>query len=406
MPSCTGKVKASLVPTCRMQDVVIVGGGVIGMTAALELAHRGYAVTVFDQQQIGQEASWAGAGMLPPGQITGPASIRQLAKLSASMWPELSRQLYESTGIDNGYRQSGSINVSLANESELPGCVEQWRAESVSVEVLHSPELHDQFSFLTKQCCYCFHLPEMSQVRNPRHLQALKQACVQRDVRIMENTPVTGWSVDADRITAVQTQQGSTSADMYLLTAGAWTSEILNSVGIEFEILPIRGQIVLLKSPQPLFTHLIEDGPRYLVPRDDGHILIGSTEEEVGFVKATTISGVTELMRFASDLVPSIRSAEVVRAWSGLRPKAKRGVPAIGPVTPFTNLYLASGHFRDGLAQSPATAQVVADLMEGKQPAIETEDFLPRTAIESQSGRLSVTQLTSALSVNQAGERK
>ena len=360
----------------QTSDVVIIGGGVIGLSSAYELAKRGRTVTVVERGEVGREASWAGAGMIPPGEIEGPPGLRALAKLSATMWPQLSRELVEITGIDNGYRPCGAINVSLDHPDKLRDEVGRWQGEAVEVTALGRDEIRQQFPLVTEECDFGIHLPTMGQVRNPRHLQALRQASEARGVVFVESEPVVEIRSDPHRIQRVVTTKSEYSGSQFLLTAGAWTTSILGKAGIDFEVQPVRGQIVLMKSPEKFFDHLIEDGARYIVPRDDGHILIGSTEEIAGFVKETTQEGVGGLIQFARRLVPKLRDVDVVRAWAGLRPKAVRGVPAIGGLETLENLYVAAGHFRDGLSQSPGTARIIADVMDNQPPAVPVEDFV------------------------------
>ncbi|MEW4489564.1 glycine oxidase ThiO [Thalassoglobus sp. JC818] len=364
-----------------MTDVVIVGGGVIGLTAAYELARRGMSVSVLEKNRVGQEASWAGAGMLPPGQIHGPQEIRELVRLSASLWPKLSQDLSERTGLDNGYRNSGSLQISLDDEQELLNQKQLWENENVPVEGLKGSELSEYAPGLSNRLTCGFALPTMSQVRNPRHVKALQAACLSAGVTIQENCSVDQIDSSGNQIEAVRAQGSVYSADQFLITTGAWTTQLLESVSVNFEVEPVRGQIVLLMTSPGTITHIVEDGRRYIVPRDDGHVLIGSTMEDVGFVKQTTEEGVASLMDFATSLFPGLKQAKFVQSWAGLRPRAVRGFPAIGAIDTFENLFVAAGHFRDGLCQSTATAVLISDLIEGVQPTIPVELFRPPVAV-------------------------
>ncbi len=139
----------------------------------------------------------------------------------------------------------------------------------------------------------------------------------------------------------------------------------------------MRGQIVLLASDPPLLTHVINEGPRYLVPRADGRLLIGSTEEEAGFDRATTTAGVQGLLEFAKSLVPAVSEARFERAWAGLRPASLDGRPYIGRVPRIENAILAAGHFRSGLQLSPATAVAIASLILEREPPVDLSAFAP-----------------------------
>lgn len=346
-----------------MSDIVIIGGGVIGLTCAYEIASLGATVTVVDRQQVGREASWAGAGMLPPGQCSGPSAVRNLAKQSTERWPQLSAELLSQIGLDNGFRKCGALQISLDNRETISAEVKAWAGAEVEAELLDSSGLKQFEPVISDRLAIGYRLPTMSQVRNPHHLQALKQACLSLNVKIIEGVDIREISLAENRIQSVTDGTTTIHADRFVLASGAWSEQLAGLINIELKIEPIRGQIVLMKLPQPTFTHIIEDGPRYLVPREDGHVLIGSTEERAGFVKENTEQGVQGLIDFAASVVPSLTNASIVKTWSGLRPKAKRGYPYIGQHDKIENLIIAAGHFRDGLSQSPATAQLVCDYL-------------------------------------------
>lgn len=354
-----------------MSETVVVGGGVIGLTSAYLLAKQGVSVTVIDQQQIGQEASWAGAGMLPPVLRAGPESLKAITKQSAAKWPELSQELLSRTGIDNGYRNCGAIQISLENPEELGEDAVLWNRAGAPTVQLDSLGFHLYEQAISPEITSAFRLPTMSQVRNPRHLKALKEACVSYGVKFIENQTVRQFEIDRNNVKTAVLENRKISADSFVISTGAWTEDLLKDLDLQLEIIPIRGQIVLMKLPAPLITHIIEDGPRYLVPREDGNVLIGSTEENVGFVKETTDNGVQGLIDFALQVVPQLSEAKVVKSWSGLRPKAVRGYPLIGQSEALSNLTIAAGHFRDGLLQSPVTAQLVAELVTGQPTSID-----------------------------------
>lgn len=361
-------------------DILIIGGGVIGLSTALHLADEGVSVTLIDRQQVGREASWAGAGMLPPGQSDlSPASDavgreRYLRHLSNTIWPDFSQRLLDQTGIDNGYRNSGALELVDSDEA-FDQRVADWQSEGITTDALndrtdierHAPGLDARFS-------RAVWLPEFCQVRNPRHLKALEAACRLSGVEIVENLP----NIFLDRrhsTVTVTTRARSFQADRICLTAGSWTGQLLQSIDVELSVRPIRGQVAQLKLPQLPFRCVIEQGRRYLVPRPDGLILVGSTEEHVGFEKQTTIEGIRGLLEFATSIVPELANAELVRQWAGLRPGSPEGLPYLGLLEGFDNLYVGAGHFRSGLQMSPASALLLTQtLMDAnQQPAIATK---------------------------------
>lgn len=348
-----------------MTDVVIVGGGVIGLSIAYELAGQGVAVRVLEQGHVGQEASWAGAGILPPGNLERATSPEaRLRAHSHSLWPEWTKSLCESTGIDNGYRNCGGLEIQpQANAPQLDCNIQAWRDEGLIVEQLTKRQLAEVESAVDCHDVVAAHLPELCQVRNPRHLKALQSACATRGVDIIEGEPVMDFNRDGERITSVRTPRTTYTAGRFCIASGAWSRQLLMQAGYDTPLEPVRGQIVLLNA-QPLpFRHVIQSGPRYLVPRPDGRILIGSTEEHVGFDKRNTAAAVAELIDFAVSLVPSLSEATYERSWAGLRPCTPDGLPYLGQVPETRNLFVAAGHFRAGLQLSPATAVLMRQVL-------------------------------------------
>ena len=276
-------------------DVLIIGGGVIGLTTAYFLAKEGVSVEVIDQGALGGEASWAGAGIISPGQFSpNLAPIDQLRSLSVTLFPELSIELRERTGIDNGYRVCGGIEFL---EEEAPP-IEAWQREGIAFDNLSAAEatrLEPHFRGVPGSG---YHFPQMAQVRNPWHLRALIAACASVGVKCRPQTTVEQINLRGGKVEAIRLGNGtSLSAGRYLLAAGAWTNPLLAPFRQDAGIHPVRGQIVLLKTPQPLLQRVILVGANYLVPRADGRLLIGATvEPEAGFEKRTTVVGVASLL--------------------------------------------------------------------------------------------------------------
>ncbi|MFM7040418.1 MAG: glycine oxidase ThiO [Planctomycetaceae bacterium] len=351
-------------------DILIIGGGVIGLTIAFELAEHGLKVTVADRQAVGQEASWAGAGMLPPGCVPDSENPEaRLRSLSHGLWPALSAHLQELTGYDNGYRVSGSLLfTSGPNESrEVAG---QWSADGARAEVIGPQRLKSVWPELSHQLSSAVWLPEQAQVRNPWHLRALRAACEKLNVELLEHVSVVIPEQRGERIESVLLGTERCCPEQVCITAGAWTAGILPQPAVSLPVRPVRGQMVQLRTSQPLFSCMLEVGRRYLVPRTDGFVLAGSTEEQVGFEKGNTAEGVAELIEFACGLVPKLRDQEFVRCWSGLRPGSADDLPLLGNVPGYENVFVAAGHFRSGLQMSPGTARILSALLRQEAPPI------------------------------------
>ncbi len=357
----------------KQPDVLIIGGGVIGLTTAYFLAREGVSVAVMDKGDFGQEASWAGAGILPPGnpqQARTP--FQQLRSHSAALFPTLSAELRDRTGVDNGYLRCGGLEFT---DTESDATAEEWRSEGIAFEPVDGQRLRHLEPALGPELGAAFHLPDMAQVRNPRHIRALLAGCQSLGARLQPGCPVSGFEIQGKRVTAVRTDSGLAKAGQFLLAAGAWSETLLQQIGWRPGIHPVRGQIALINTGAPLFHRILLWGARYLVPRPDGRVLIGSTEEDAGFDKRTTTRAIGDLLTLAYRLVPRLAEAHLERCWAGLRPGSPDGLPFLGAVPGFENLFVAAGHFRAGIQLSPATALVMKELLLGQPLTVSLESF-------------------------------
>lgn len=367
-----------------MRDVLVAGGGVIGLSVAWELARQGVQVTVLERAQPGREASWAGAGMLPPGNTTRAHSAeQQLRSQSHLLWPKWSAELREQTGVDNGYRVTGGLHVVFPEDlSRLKLERQQWHDEQIPLTDHSAESLRAVEPALSDLLAGGFELPEQAQVRNPRHLKALLVACSQAGVRIECGSPVVQIDQSGGRFRQLRTPSGTYQADACVLAAGPWTGPLFSLIPSLADspacravlgIRPVRGQIVLLNTQLLPFRRMIEYGKRYLVPRPDGRVLVGSTEEDAGFDRSTTSVAIAELIQFAGTLVPALKQAAVEQCWSGLRPVSPDTFPLLGPVPGCDGLFLAAGHGRSGLQMSPVTGVLLRQIMLGQAPCLPPE---------------------------------
>ena len=354
-------------------DVLILGGGVIGLSTAWFLAEAGVRVQIVDKGDFGQQASWAGAGILSPVHPGHThTALDQLRFQSWSMFPSLSRKLREQTGIDNGYLVCGGLELFTCADEESS---DEWRGEGIAFEEIKGDELHRRYPYLSPAVHRASYLPDMAQLRNPRHLRALQAACAARGVSMRPGCPVHRFVHSGNRIDSVDTQQGRLTASRYLLAAGAWSEALLAPLGWRPGIRPVRGQIALLNTATAGVRPLLLCGKRYVVPRGDGRVLVGSTEEDAGFEARTTSAAIAELLQFAASLAPNLAGAAVERCWAGLRPGSPDGKPFLGAVPGVDNLFVAAGHFRAGIQLSPGTALVMKQVLLGEKTAIPLEDF-------------------------------
>ncbi|MBI82107.1 MAG: glycine oxidase ThiO [Planctomycetaceae bacterium] len=366
-----------------MIECLIIGGGVIGLSLAYEMARKGQKVRVLERNEPGQEASWAGAGILSTANLdTATDPYERLRGLSTQLHSRWADELRAETGIDNGYHCCGEIRIARSEEehANLRETLKWHSRHNIPARELTPQELLElepklSFPIHQNQILSALHLPLGTQVRNPRHLQALISACLKRGVEISPGTVVEDFEIRRGRVEAVKSTTLTIRAKNICFTSGAWSRPLLERVGVSLKLKPIRGQMVLFKAPKRFFEPIISEGPRYIVPRRDGRILAGSTEEDVGYVKQNTPSGVSELTRFAVGLVEDLAQVPVERTWSGLRPSSPDGKPILGRVADLENAFLATGHFRSGLFLSTGTAVVLQQLISGEQPEIDLTPF-------------------------------
>ncbi|SIN82512.1 glycine oxidase [Singulisphaera sp. GP187] len=363
----------------RLQhDVVIVGGGVIGLSVAYALAREGIHATLLDRREFGREASWAGAGLLPPGSERPPAQPYELLRSwSARLYPKWSEMLRDETGIDNGFRRTGGVDVAWTEDEEnaLRTSAGRWRSDGIVYERLAPGDYVRVEPALNPTLRVVYYLPDRSQIRNPWHLDALKAAIEARGVRLRPNEAVVGFETAEGRVTAVRTEQGRIPCGHVIVTAGAWSANLLAMLGVQAPTPPVKGQIVLLRSQGMVLRRIVEHGRMYLVPREDGRVLVGATEEDAGFDTRTTTQGVRDLLDEAIRLIPALAHTEVERTWAGLRPGSIDGRPYLGTVPGYSNLLVATGHKRSGLQLSPATAEAIADLVLDRPARIDLSLF-------------------------------
>ncbi|WP_337174531.1 glycine oxidase ThiO [Paludisphaera sp.] len=361
-------------------DVIVAGAGVVGLSVAYALAREGMRPVVLDRGKPGREASWAGAGLLPavsdPDRRPSHPTLA-LRAWSARLYPEWSAALVEETGIDNGFRRSGGVDVARteAEEQTLRTTAGRWRVEGIVHERLAPGDFARVEPVLDPGLRVAYFLPDRAQIRNPRHLRALAAAVEARGGVVLADRGVTGFLTRGDRATGVRAVGGDIEADMVVVAAGAWSGGLLAELGVLAPTPPVKGQIVLLNPGRPVLRRIVEHGKIYLVPRDDGRILVGATEEEGVSDIRPTAEAFRDLLAAAVALCPPLADAPVEATWAGLRPGSLDTRPYIGPAPGFRNVLVATGHKRAGLQLSPATAELIADLATGRPPRLDVSYF-------------------------------
>lgn len=357
-----------------MADVIVIGAGIIGLLSAYQLAGAGRQVVLLEAGEEGREASWAGGGIVSPlyPWRYSPA-VTALAHWSQDFYPGFGERLRQQSGVDPEVHATGLYWLDLHDEEEALAWAErQGRPlRRVAMEQVRAavPALGGGFS-------KAVFMPGVANVRNPRLLRALREALARMaNVRVVERCPVTGFVHEGGRIQGVQTAQGDMRAERVLVAAGAWSGKLLATLGLELPVKPMKGQMILFKCAQDFLPSMVLARRRYAIPRRDGHVLVGSTLEDVGFDKSPSEDALQSLRATAAELLPALADAEVVRHWAGLRPGSPEGIPYIGEVPGFEGLWLNCGHFRNGLVLAPASCRLLADLMLGREPVVDPAPY-------------------------------
>ena len=339
---------------------VVIGAGALGLATAEALLRQGAAVTVLERGSVGRESSWAGGGILSPLCPWDYADeVNRLALRGMGLFGAFAETLYQVTGIDPEYRRCGML-VLPPFDRQL---AKQWCAT-------HGMKVDERGDALF--------LPEVAQARNPRLMQALRARVEQLGGRIIEQCEVKQIVETAGLVSHLATSQGDFSADAYIVTAGAWSKVLLGEHALKTDIKPIRGQMLLFKFETPPIPHIVLQDDIYLIPRRDGHLLLGSTREDTGFDKSTTAEAHAMLLQRGIALLPVLRVMPVIKHWAGLRPASPGNIPTIGRHPRLANLYINSGHFRYGVTMSPASVEVLLNTINGTAQLFDVSPYLWR----------------------------
>lgn len=357
-------------------NVVVIGGGIIGLLTARELSVAGCRVTVVERGLCGQEASWAGGGIvspLYPWRYSEP--VTALARVAQHLYPTLADELFAETGIDIELEHCGLLMLDAADADEARAWASRY--EQV-LEQMDGVELQRRFGGLADHWREGVWMPSISHVRNPRMLKALVQALRSSGVKIREHVEIVLSSLAGDSVKSVLSTGGEKfSADVFVICTGAWSSLLLPKLAEQAKPLPVhpvRGQMIQYRPASVPPCMIMSDG-RYLIPRRDGHVLCGSTLEEAGFDKTTTEEAHKLLHDAAKKLWPPLANEKPIAQWAGLRPSSPNGVPFMGKIPCMENLWISAGHYRNGLVLAPASARFMADLILERESRVDPRPY-------------------------------
>ncbi|MEL6108630.1 MAG: FAD-dependent oxidoreductase [Planctomycetota bacterium] len=380
-----------------MRDrVIVIGAGAIGAATAYELARSGREVVLLERDaglhdgstsvppvSRPSSASWAAAGILPPANLaTATDPLDQLRGLSHQRFPGLARELHELTGLDCGLRRCGGwyLADTPGEKASLVGMVAYWRDLQIDCEETSLDELCRSEPALETWCRRgggrAWWVPDEYQILNPTYVGALRSACRALGAEVRCHSRVTDLVENGDGVSVSIEGSDPLTAGQVVVCGGAWTGLVAQRLRLAGSLVPVRGQILLMRMPRAVnLSRIVNLGHRYLVPRPDGEVLIGSCEEEVGFQHGTTPNGLDDLRQFVRHVCPRIADGVEVAAWSGLRPMTFDGFPMCGKLPDSDRIFVAAGHFRSGVHLSAGTARLLADVMNKSEPAIDIDAF-------------------------------
>lgn len=348
-------------------DVVVIGGGVIGLTIARALALRGVRdVCLIERAGLGAEASFAAAGMLlPQVEAATKDDLFTLACRSRDLYASFAAALHEETGIDVELDTTGTLYLALnsTDQEEIEkGYYFQSRA-GLAIELLSDSEARALEPCISESTTGALLFPQDIQVENRRLLNALANSVSNLGVNVLTGTNVDSLIIDGNRLTGVQTSGGAITCSAAVVAAGTWSSFIKHT---SCSIEPVRGQMVCLEAKPQLTRHVIFSRHGYIVPRRDGRLLAGSTSENAGFDKSVTAGGINKILQNAHEILPTISNLPIVDTWAGLRPRSPDGLPVLGPCVEIDGLFYATGHYRNGILLAPITGELISEaIVEG-----------------------------------------
>jgi len=412
-------------------SAVILGAGVSGLSVALRLLQNGHRVTVLERGSVGGESSWAGGGILSPLLPWGYAeAVSVLALRSMAGYARWVADIEALSGSDTEFWRCGMLALEVADpEQALAWCgahgmaAEAFRqgatnlafdsrkaalkdspsaianevkqsGMSAKLKASGSPRPATASGLAAKgaprddgivQCLpkeNHIWLPGIAQVRNPRLVAALRAAVAQLGGVIREHCPATGVLTQGGRVTAVRTAAETFPADSVVLATGAWSGLGLAGLAATPNIRPVRGQMLLFKLAPGVLDTIVYRNGLYLIPRRDGHVLVGSTLEDAGFDKSTDDATRQRLHAEAAELLPALAAMQPVRHWAGLRPGSPDNIPVIDRHPDFDNVFVNTGHYRYGVTLAPAAAELLVDLMEGKAPELDPAPYRWQAALD------------------------
>ena len=354
--------------------VIIVGGGIIGLGIGWQLAKAGCKVSIYERDHAGRAASWAAAGMLAPHAEVHfeERALLSFGVQSCRMYPEWVAELEVDSQMSVGYRAEGTLIVGVDRDDarELEHLYESQQLLDLKVEWITGAAAREMEPLLSPKITAAIWSRDDHQVDNRAMVDALITAYQKASGILHENTPVDKIEVVNGKAKGIWVKDNLEEADVIVLAAGCWSSDIDGlPKAVQPPVRPVKGQMLALQMEEGIVLEKVIRAPRakyptdiYLVPKDDGRLVIGATNEEMDFDTRLTAGGLFELLRSSWEAVPGIYDLPVLETWTGLRPGSRDNAPILGE-TSVENLIMATGHYRNGILLTPVTAREIASLI-------------------------------------------
>ncbi len=343
------------------------------MFTARELRAAGASVLLLERGHTGRESSWAGGGILSPlYPWRQPAPVSELVRWSQSQYVTLAGVLRDETKFDPEWTRCGMLVLGAEDYLEAT----RWAARfGVAMEMMREEKMLRCEPALAAGHEQGLWLPQVDQIRTPRLNKALRESLSAAGVVVREHCEVKTIRQHKGKVQGVETDRGFIAARTVIVASGAWSATLLAPLGVSIPVRPIRGQMIVIRGrPGELKRILLREG-RYVIPRRDGRVLVGSTVEDVGFDKGVTEEACKELYAAALQLAPSLSKGVIEHQWAGLRPGTPRSVPFVGVCPQIEGLWVNTGHFRNGLVLAPASARILVDMLLGRPSFTDTVPF-------------------------------
>ena len=351
-------------------DIIIIGGGINGCAAAFYLSKQGKKVLLLEKDRIGSKASNAAAGMLGAQvELTEPGPLFELARTSRSKFPSLQKELKEMSGIDIELVQKGMLKVARTDDevTHLKQVIKAQQGLGEETSWLTKEELLEKEKSLSNNLLGAMNIPKDGHV-NPIQLTAAfcKSATV-LGAEVREYVEVYDFNKEGSKITSVVTNEGEFYAEHVIVSTGAWSKRLLSQSGLKIDAYPVKGECISVIADKPIISSTIFSTGCYIVPKSGNRLIIGATMIPHTFSEKVSVGGIFSLMEKVTALIPDIAQTTFEKSWAGIRPQTGDELPYLGAHPTYSNMIIATGHYRNGILLAPITGETIAKTILGEQ---------------------------------------